>query len=78
MIVLDTSVVVDLLLDLPPFSQLIAQRVADAAPELYAPHLLDVETAQVLRRFVLRGDIPAGRASLALTDLISLPIQRQS
>jgi predicted nucleic acid-binding protein len=74
--VLDASAVVDLLLDLPPFSQIIARRVADAAPELYAPHLLDVETAQVLRRFVLRGDISSARASLALTDLLALPIQR--
>jgi predicted nucleic acid-binding protein len=69
--VLDASAVVDLLLDLPPFSRTIAQRVAARAPELYAPHLLDVETAQVLRRFVLRGDISSTHADSALTDLLA-------
>lgn len=76
MIVLDTSVVIDLLLDLPPFSSLIAQRIAISSPELYAPYLIDVETAQVLRRFALRGDISSERASQALTDFLALPIQR--
>ena len=76
MIVLDTSVVIDLLLDSPPYAEVIARRVAAEAPELYAPHLLDVEVAQVLRRFVLSGAVPIDRAWEALDDLLELPIHR--
>ncbi len=37
-----------------------------AADGLDAPHLIDVEVAQVLRRFVARGEVSAERAGQAL------------
>lgn len=43
---------------------------------LHAPHLLDVEIAQVLRRFERLGIIDAKRAEQALEDLRSLRLVR--
>jgi predicted nucleic acid-binding protein len=76
MIVLDASVVVDLLLDLPPHAGRIIRRIQQEAPALVAPHLLDAEVAQVLRRYVLRGEVPVADAAAALEDLAGLPIIR--
>ena len=76
MIVVDASIVVDLLLNLNPYSSLVADRLKNESPNLFAPHLLDAEVAQVLRRFVLRNEIPYDRANLALDDLLALPIIR--
>jgi predicted nucleic acid-binding protein len=42
----------------------------------HAPHLLDVEVAQVLRKFVLRGQTSAERAQRALHDLEEFPLRR--
>ena len=42
----------------------------------HAPHLLDVEVAQVLRKFVLRGQTTAERAQRALHDLEEFPLRR--
>lgn len=76
MIVLDASVVVDLLLDVKPYAPQVRQVVSRHAAALAAPHLLDVEVAQVLRRFVMARAITAVRAREALEDLAALPIQR--
>ena len=76
MLVLDASVVVDYLLFRPPHANAISARIREAAPDLAAPELLDVEVAQVLRRFVLRGELPAERAEEALEHLLGLPIVR--
>jgi predicted nucleic acid-binding protein len=75
-LVLDASAVVDLLLNRLPAAQQIAERVASNAPALAAPHLLDAEVGQVLRRFVLARDISASRAASAIDDLGFLPIYR--
>ena len=76
MIVLDASAVVDLLLNVPVRSAIVAERVAQETPDLHAPHLLDVETAQALRRYVIRGDISREQAVFALEDLGDLPLTR--
>lgn len=44
--------------------------------DLFAPELLDLEVASVLRRQLMNGAIDARRAGLALTDLMAMPIQR--
>jgi predicted nucleic acid-binding protein len=54
------------------------ERLLDAAESLHAPHLLDVEVAQILRRFVRHGELAADRARQALEDLASLPVERYS
>ncbi len=76
MIVLDASVVVDLLLGLPPHDATIAGVVRAEAPNLFAPHLLDVEVAQVIRRHVRSGSVQAGDAVATFAVLAALPIVR--
>ena len=41
-----------------------------------APHLIDLEVAQVLRRYTLSGDLGRSRAAEALQDFLDLPIER--
>ena len=50
MLVVDGSVVVDILLKTPG-SAAIADRLFARGETLHAPHLLDIEVTQVLRRF---------------------------
>lgn len=45
-----------------------------AAGRLAAPHHMPVEVANVLRRAVLRDEIPRGLAAFALQDLLDLRI----
>jgi predicted nucleic acid-binding protein len=45
---------------------------------LNAPHLLDVEVTQTLRRLVLLSEIEAGRARSALDDYLSMPVERHA
>jgi len=73
-IVLDGSAVVDLLLDVRPQADRIRQEVLGG--DLHAPHLLDVEVGQVLRRFVLAGALSEARARRAVEHLGWLPITR--
>jgi predicted nucleic acid-binding protein len=75
-IVVDASVVVDLLLGVPPWFEQIATRVVAHARSLSAPHLIDAEVAQVLRRHVRSGKLPLGRAQVALDDLEALRLTR--
>lgn len=43
---------------------------------LHAPHLIDLEVAQVLRRYERSGVISAQRGAEALTDLLDFPLTR--
>ena len=43
---------------------------------LHAPHLLELEIAQVLRRYVRSASISAERAAEALADFLDLPLTR--
>jgi predicted nucleic acid-binding protein len=51
-------------------------RAFAAGEKLHAPHLIDVEVTQVLRRYSRAGDITHARGREALSDLALLPIQR--
>lgn len=72
-IVPDASVAVELLLRTPLGDQLV-NRVEGAI--LVAPALIDCEVLTVLRKLVLRGEIPDDRAVAALNDLPLWQIQR--
>jgi predicted nucleic acid-binding protein len=72
-IVLDASVAVALLLNTPPSAKELRTILA-SDPEIHAPHLLDAEVAQTLRRFVHSGDLDAHRSLVALSRLAELPI----
>lgn len=75
MIVVDASAVLEVLLQTPAASRL-SRRMFDSRETLHAPHLLDVEVAQVLRRYARAGAISPDRGAEALTDLADLPISR--
>jgi predicted nucleic acid-binding protein len=77
MIVLDASAAVEVLLQTAVGAPL-TERLLVPDVSLHAPHLLDVEVAQVLRRFVAHGEIVAERARQALEDLADFPLERYS
>jgi predicted nucleic acid-binding protein len=74
-IVLDASAAVDWLLQTSAGQQ-IEKRIYAHNESLHAPHLLDLEVTQVLRRLVRQGTVPARRADEALHDLLDLRISR--
>ena len=63
--VLDASGAVELLLNTAPGRRLGA-RLANEAEIVHAPHLVDLEIAQVLRRYALNGVIDEETAAAAL------------
>ncbi len=75
MIVTDASAVLELLLGTTAAFD-IQRRLFESGDSLHAPHLLDLEIAQVLRRYVLIGELTSQRGKQALTDLADLPIIR--
>lgn len=75
MIVLDASVVVDLLLN-SPTAEAIRSRVFDANETLHAPAILDLEVAQTLRRFAAQREISRERGLSVLGILQRLPVTR--
>lgn len=77
MIVLDASAALELLLQ-TPLGGRVAARALASEESLHAPHLLDVEVAQVMRRYTLAGELTAERAEQAFTDLTDLPLTRYS
>jgi predicted nucleic acid-binding protein len=74
-IVLDASAALELLLRTRA-GETIEQRVFRPAESLHAPHLLDVEVAQVVRRFARAGDLDDERGRAILQDLADLRIER--
>jgi predicted nucleic acid-binding protein len=75
MIVLDASAAVDWLLQTSA-GQSIEKRIYSRNETLHAPHLLDLEVTQVLRRLVQQGVVPVHRANEAVRDLLDLRITR--
>jgi len=74
-IVTDASAAVAMLLRHEQAERLFDRMFVDGE-SLHAPHLLDVEVAQVVRRYWRAGEITAARGEAALSDLAVLPIQR--
>jgi len=74
LIVLDASAAIEWLLQTPRGLR-VGQRISGAS-SLHAPHLLDVEVAQVLRRYVAVHGLPISRAEEALQDLMDVRIRR--
>lgn len=75
MIVVDASVVLEMLLGTPVGVEL-TQRLLGGAESLCAPHLVDLEVAQVLRRYAVTGELTAARGRQGIQDLRDLPIER--
>jgi predicted nucleic acid-binding protein len=75
LIVLDSSAAVDWLLQTPPGLR-IERRIFSRRESLHAPHLIDVEVGQVLRRLAREGTISTNRAAQAVRDLMDLRLTR--
>lgn len=75
--VLDASAVVELLLGGPRGEAVAAAvRATGAEGQLHAPDLLDVEVAQVLRRYATQGVLSEARGAAALQMLATFPATR--
>lgn len=75
MIVVDASAILEVLLSTPDSAR-VAERLFRPGETLHAPHLLDIEVAQVLRRYALAGELDSVRGLEALEDLLDLPLTR--
>jgi predicted nucleic acid-binding protein len=74
-IVVDASALFEVLLQTSAAAAVEA-RLFEPGESLHAPHLLDVEIAQVVRRFAAAGEIDAERARAALEDLSDFHLHR--
>ena len=77
MIVVDASAILEVLLRTPSAAR-IEDRLFQPFETLHAPHLLDLEVAQVIRRYAAAGELTAERGRQALGDLVDVPINRYS
>jgi predicted nucleic acid-binding protein len=74
-IVVDASALLEVLLRTPA-AKMVERRLFASRQTLHAPHLLDVEVAQVIRRYAAVREIDAERGLAALADLADFPIRR--
>lgn len=77
MIVVDASALLEFLLQTELGARVEARLFRDD-DELHAPHLVDVEIIQGLRRLVRTGELSSGRADEALGDLADLDLHRHA
>lgn len=75
MLVLDASALLELLLGTEK-GRSVAERIASPTETLHAPHLIDLEVTQVLRRYAARAQIDEARARQGLDDLRDLDLER--
>jgi len=74
-IVIDASAVLEVLLRTEAGLR-VENRIFSSEETLHAPHLIDLEVAQVVRRYCASGEIDPQRGRGALDDLTDLPIVR--
>ena len=72
---LDASAILEVLLSTPAAPSVYG-RLSVNGETLHAPHLLDLEILQVLRRYCAHGEITLDRAEQAVVDYLDLPITR--
>jgi predicted nucleic acid-binding protein len=74
-IVVDASALLEALLRTPAAGA-VETRLFRPRQTLHAPHLIDVEVAQVVWRYAANGEIDGERGRAALIDLADLPLRR--
>jgi predicted nucleic acid-binding protein len=74
-IVIDASALLEFLLQTALGSRVEVRLFRDE-DELHAPHLVDVEVVQGLRRLIRTGEVSPGRAAEAIVDLSDLNLHR--
>ena len=77
MIVVDASAMTEFLLQ-TPLGARVETRLFVGTDEFHAPHLIDVEVVQALRRLVRMGEVRPNRAREAVEDLTGLDLRRHS
>jgi predicted nucleic acid-binding protein len=77
LIVIDASAVLELLL-LTSKAAKLEDIALSAREQWHAPHLIDVEVAQALRRLMLAKELPLRRAEEALADYGQLLMERHA
>ena len=75
MIVLDASAAFELLLNTKSGRQ-VAGFIRSSATSLHAPHLIDIEITQTLRRYLLAGEVSLQRAETALEAWQDIAVTR--
>jgi len=75
MTVVDASAILEVLLQSPAASR-VESRLFRAGETLHAPHLLDLEIAQVLRRYAAWKQLSESRAREAIQGLTDFPLTR--
>jgi predicted nucleic acid-binding protein len=73
MIVVDASALLEVILRT---QAAVERRLFVAGQTLHAPHLVDAEVAQVIRRYGAKGEIDGARGRAALEDLVDFPLRR--
>jgi predicted nucleic acid-binding protein len=76
-IVVDASALMEVLLQTER-GERVEVRLFGDDDELHAPHLIDVEIVQGLRRLVRTGELASGRAEEAIADLAELDLHRHA
>jgi predicted nucleic acid-binding protein len=74
-IVVDASALLEVLLR-TPVAEAVERRLFGSRQTLHAPHLIDVEAAQVVRRYAAVGEIEPERGIAVLADLADMPLRR--
>ena len=75
MLVVDASAILEVLLQTPDAAA-VQERLFRANESWHAPHLLDLEVIQVLRRYVLARTMSEARGRDALRVFAAMPITR--
>jgi predicted nucleic acid-binding protein len=75
LIVVDASALIEVLLRTTA-AKAVENLLFAQGETLHAPHLLDVEVMQVIRRYAAKGEIDGERGRAVLTDLSDFPLQR--
>jgi predicted nucleic acid-binding protein len=77
MVVIDASALLEFLLQTSLGTRVEARLFRDEN-EFHAPHLVDVEVVQGLRRLVRAREVSSGRAAAAIADLGELDLHRHA
>lgn len=75
MIVVDASALLEVLLRTPA-ATVVERRLFGQGDTMHAPHVLDLEIAQVLRRYVRAGNMSGERGREAIADLLAFRLRR--